>query len=124
VLANRVVTVLGLAFKPNTDDMREAPSVGAIECLLREGAEVRAYDPVAEANARRLLPAVAYFENPYEAARGSDALVLLTEWEEFQRLDLVRLRELMRRPVIVDGRNILDPVKARAHGFHYAGMGR
>ncbi|HXX40606.1 MAG TPA: UDP-glucose/GDP-mannose dehydrogenase family protein [bacterium] len=124
VLANRVVTVLGLAFKPNTDDMREAPSVGTIEYLLREGAEVRAYDPVAEANARRLLPGVAYFEDPYEAARGSDALVLLTEWEEFQRLDLVRLRELMRRPVIVDGRNILDPAKARAHGFHYAGMGR
>jgi len=124
VLSNRVVAVLGLAFKPNTDDMREAPSVAVIERLLREGAEVRAYDPVAEANARRLLPTVDYCADPYEAARGSDALVLLTEWEEFQRLDLARLRELMRRPVIIDGRNILDPPKMRAHGFHYVGMGR
>jgi UDPglucose 6-dehydrogenase len=124
VLSHRVVTVLGLAFKPNTDDMREAPAVCVIERLLREGAQVRAYDPVAEPNARRLLPSVAYYDEPYEACRGSDAVVLLTEWEEFQRLDLMRLRSLVRRPVIVDGRNILDPATARAHGFHYAGMGR
>lgn len=124
VLTNRTVAVLGLAYKPNTDDVRDAPSVPIIQRLLRAGVAVRAYDPVAEDNARRVLPDIAYCPDPYEAARGSDALILLTEWEEFRSLDLVRLRTLMRRPVLIDGRNLLDPQAVRAQGFHYAGMGR
>lgn len=124
VLGERTIAVLGLSFKPNTDDVRESPAIAIIERLLREGATVRACDPVAEANARRLLPDVAYCPDPYEAARGSDALVLLTEWEEFRRLDLARLRSTMRRPVLLDGRNMLDPEGARAAGFRYIGVGR
>lgn len=124
VLRNRTITVLGLAYKANTDDIREAPAIAIIDALLREGAVVRAYDPAAEANARRVLPDVAYCADPYDAARGSDAVVLLTDWEEFRALDLVRLRDLVRRPVLIDGRNVLDPAAARALGFHYAGMGR
>lgn len=124
VLRNRTITVLGLAYKANTDDVREAPAIPIIEELLREGAVVRAYDPAAEANARRLLPGVTYCANPYDAAKDSDAVVLLTEWDEFRSLDLARLRDLMRRPVLIDGRNILDPETARALGLHYIGMGR
>ncbi len=124
VLANRTIAILGLAYKPNTDDVREAPAVSIIDRLCREGAIIRTYDPVAEANARRVLPQITCCPDPYDAARGSDAVVLLTEWEEFRSLDLMRLREVMRRPVLIDGRNILDPRAARALGFHYAGMGR
>ncbi|HLW46988.1 MAG TPA: UDP-glucose/GDP-mannose dehydrogenase family protein [bacterium] len=124
VLRNRTVTVLGLAYKANTDDIREAPAVAIIEELRREGAVVRAYDPAAEANARRVLDGVLYCTDPYEAARESDAVVVLTDWDEFRALDLARLRDLMRRPVLVDGRNIFDPEAVRALGFHYAGMGR
>ena len=124
VLSNRTVAVLGLAYKPDTDDMREAPSVKIIERLRRDGATVRAYDPIAERNARRILPEVTYCADPYEAARGADAVVLLTEWPELARLDLPRLRDVMRRPVLIDGRNVFEPGAARAAGFHYAGMGR
>jgi UDPglucose 6-dehydrogenase len=124
VLRNRTVTVLGLAYKANTDDMRESPAVAIVAALLREGAAVRAYDPAAEANARRILAGVTYCPDPYDAARDSDAVVLLTDWDEFRALDLVRLRDLMRRPVLIDGRNLLDPDEVRALGFHYAGMGR
>src|SRR5579864_415707 len=124
VLRNRTVTVLGLAYKANTDDIREAPAVAIIEELRREGAVVRAYDPAAEANARRVLDGVLYCTDPYEAARESDAVVVLTDWDEFRALDLARLRDLMRRPVLVDGRNNFDPEAVRALGFHYAGMGR
>jgi len=124
VLANRTIAVLGLAFKPNTDDIREAPAIAIVERLLQEGASVRAYDPVAAENARRLLPAVSYCPDPYEAVRESDALVVLTDWEEFKTLDLERVRRLMRRPVILDGRNVIDPQQARALGFRYIGIGR
>jgi UDPglucose 6-dehydrogenase len=124
VLRNRTIAVLGLAYKANTDDMREAPSVPIVGALLREGATIRAYDPAAEANARRIMPGVTYCSDAYEAARESDAVVLLTDWDEFRTLDLPRLRDLMRRAVLIDGRNLLEPDQARALGFHYAGMGR
>lgn len=124
VVANRTVAVLGLAYKPNTDDIRESPAIAIVRRLCGEGARVRAYDPAAEANARVVLPDVAYCPDPYEAARGSDALIILTDWDEFRRLDLERLRDVMRRPVLIDGRNILDPQEARAAGFYYVGMGR
>jgi UDPglucose 6-dehydrogenase len=124
VLRNRTVAVLGLAYKANTDDVREAPALTIAQRLLNEGAAVRAYDPAAEMNARALLPSVTFCPNPYEAARGSDAVVVLTDWDEFRTLDLVRLRDLVRRPVLIDGRNIFDPSSVRSLGFHYTGMGR
>ena len=124
-LDGRVVAVLGLAFKPNTDDMREAKSVEVIDGLLKLGAAVRAYDPVAMPNARRALPAsVAYCESPYEAAAGADAVALVTEWNEFKFLNLERLRGVMRRPTIFDGRNLWEPERMRRLGFEYHSIGR
>jgi UDPglucose 6-dehydrogenase len=124
-LDGRVVAVLGLAFKPNTDDMREAKSVEIVESLLKAGVSVRAYDPVAMANARRVLsPAVVYCESPYEAAAGADAVALVTEWNEFKFLNLERLRASMRRPTIFDGRNLWEPERMRRLGFEYHSIGR
>src|SRR5207302_1434457 len=122
-LDDKVVAVLGLAFKPNTDDMREAKSVEVIHLLHQTGARVRAYDPVAMDNARPLLPAgVAFASSPYEAAQGADAAVLITEWNEFKYLNLERLRGLLRRPVIFDGRNLYEPERMRRLGYvlHFA----
>jgi UDPglucose 6-dehydrogenase len=124
-LDGRVVAVLGLAFKPNTDDLREAKSIEVIERLLERGATVRAYDPVAMPHASRTLPgAVAYCESPYDAARGADAVALVTEWNEFKFLNLERLREAMRRPVVFDGRNLWEPGRMRRLGFEYHSIGR
>ena len=124
-VAGRVVAVLGLAFKPNTDDMREARSVEVVERLLELGAAVRAYDPVAMPAARRILPAtVTYCESPYEAATGADAVALITEWNEFKFLNLERLRAALRRPVVFDGRNVWEPERMRRLGFEYHSIGR
>ena len=124
-LAGRSVAVLGLAFKPNTDDIREAKSVEVIERLLELGASVRAYDPVAMLAARRILPAtVTFCESPYEAAAGADAVALVTEWNEFKFLNLDRLRGAMRRPVVFDGRNLWEPERMRRLGFEYHSIGR
>jgi UDPglucose 6-dehydrogenase len=121
----RIVAVLGLAFKPNTDDMREAKSLEVVRALVERGATVRAYDPVATENARRTLPpAVVYCESPYEAASGADAVALVTEWNEFKFLNLERLRSVMRRPLIFDGRNIWEPDRMRRLGFEYHSIGR
>jgi UDPglucose 6-dehydrogenase len=121
----RVIAVLGLAFKPNTDDMREAKSVEVISALVQRGARVRAYDPVATDNARRMLPAgVTYCESPYEAATGADAVALVTEWNEFKFLNLERLRGVLRRPLIFDGRNLWEPERMRRLGFEYHSIGR
>ncbi len=123
-LKDKCIGVLGLSFKPNTDDMREAPSVEVIRLLLSEGAWVRAYDPVAMPTARRILPSIEYASDPYSLADGADALVVVTEWNEFKQLDLHRVRELMRTPVVVDGRNIYDPKEMAQLGFIYRAMGR
>jgi UDPglucose 6-dehydrogenase len=124
-LDGRVVAVLGLAFKANTDDMREAKSAEVIHGLLERGALVRAYDPVAMPNARRTLPdTVVYCESPYEAAAGADAVALVTEWNEFKFLNLERLRSVMQRPVIFDGRNLWTPDRMRRLGFEYHSIGR
>jgi UDPglucose 6-dehydrogenase len=123
-LDEKTVGVLGLAFKPNTDDMREAPSVELIHLLQSEGARIRAYDPVSMANAPLYLHDVTLCQDAYEAAEGADALVVITEWNEFKHLSLPKLKELMRQPIIVDGRNIYDPVQMQALGFIYRGMGR
>jgi UDPglucose 6-dehydrogenase len=123
-LEERVVALWGLAFKPNTDDLRNAPALELAELLRHEGCLLRAYDPVAMERARALLPGVTLCGDAYEAATGADAVVLVTEWDEFRRLDLPRLRALMRTPVLVDGRNALDPAAVRACGIVYAGVGR
>ncbi|MGH7355370.1 MAG: UDP-glucose dehydrogenase family protein [Candidatus Rokuibacteriota bacterium] len=124
-LDHRVIAVLGLAFKPNTDDIREAKSVEVIRRLTEAGASVRAYDPVATANARAVLPAsVVYCDSPYDAATGADGLALVTEWNEFKFLDLERLRSVMRRPVVFDGRNLWEPERMRRLGFEYHSIGR
>lgn len=120
----KTVTLLGLAFKPETDDIREAPALKVIEDLLRLGSNIRAYDPAAMDTARRIQPQVAYCEDEYEAARGSDALVVVTEWNQFRSLDMERLKQLMREPNIIDLRNIYEPDTVRSAGFKYLGMGR
>jgi len=121
----RVIAVLGLAFKPNTDDMREAKSIEIVHGLLRRGAGIRTYDPVAAGNARTILPAgVVYCDSPYDAAAGADAVALVTEWNEFKFLNLERLRSVMRRPLIFDGRNVWEPERMRRLGFEYHSIGR
>ena len=124
-LRGKTVGVLGLSFKPDTDDMRDAPSVEIINLLRYEGAEVRAYDPVATDNARRILgDAVTYCQDPYQVAQGADALLLVAEWNEFKQLNMERVKALMRQPVLLDGRNIYDPQRMRNLGFTYRGVGR
>jgi UDPglucose 6-dehydrogenase len=123
-LAGRKVGILGLAFKPNTDDMRDAPSVEIANMLLREGAAVVAYDPVAHATAQRTCPELPLAKNPYDLAKGCDALLLLTEWNEFKHLDFARIRASMTTPVFIDARNVYDPASMREAGFVYRGMGR
>ena len=123
-LEERVVGVLGLAFKPNTDDMRDSPAVEIIHLLQNEGAVIKAYDPAAMQNAVNLLTDVKLCASPYEAAEDSDALVVVTDWNEFKHLDLARIKGIMRQPVVVDGRNIWDPLTMEALGFTYRGVGR
>jgi UDPglucose 6-dehydrogenase len=123
-LAGQKIGVLGLSFKPNTDDMRDAPSLTVIHQLQNEGAIVMAYDPVATRNAERLLPNVQLASTPYDVAKGADALAILTEWNEFHQLDLVRIRDSMRQPNIIDGRNIYDPQHLADLGFCYVSVGR
>jgi UDPglucose 6-dehydrogenase len=125
-LAGKTFAVWGLAFKPKTDDMREAPALTVIEGLLGSGARVKAHDPVAAEVASRLFHGrgVELVPEPYAAAEGADALLLVTEWNEFRNPDLARLKATMRQPVLLDGRNVWDQAKARAAGFTYYGVGR
>ena len=120
----KTIGILGLAFKPRTDDMRDAPSLVLIPELLRHGAVIRAYDPESMAQARVSLPDIAYMANPYECAKGADALVIVTEWEQFRALDLARIKSTMRHPVMVDLRNIYRPEEMLRHGFAYSSIGR
>jgi UDPglucose 6-dehydrogenase len=121
-LRGKTVALLGLAFKPNTDDLREAPSLVLASRLLAEGAEVRTWDPIADAS--RLLQGVTFCESVLDAVSGADAAVIVTEWDELKELASDEVRQAMRGPVIVDGRNLLDPEQARAAGFVYEGIGR
>ncbi len=125
-LAGKTFAVWGLAFKPKTDDMREAPSIAVVEGLLGNGAKVRAHDPVAAAVAEKLFHGrgVELVPEPYAAAEGAHALLLVTEWNEFRQPDFARLKRIMREPVLLDGRNVWDAAKARAAGFTYYGVGR
>ena len=123
-LNGKLVGLLGLSFKPNTDDMREAPSIDIAKGLIKKGAHVRAYDPAAMKWAKMILPEVEMKSNPYELADGCDALIVVTEWNEFKLLDLQQIYQIMQRPVILDGRNIYDPDKLSRMGFTYRGFGR
>jgi len=123
-LRGKRIAVLGLAFKPETDDMRDAPSVGIIRGLMRRGATVSAYDPVARQEAQKILPEIEFADDEYVAAAGADVLVFMTEWNQFRALDMERIRSLMRVPRIADLRNIYEPDDMRNLGFEYVGVGR
>ena len=123
-LEGKTIAVLGLAFKPETNDMREAPAIDIIRGLMARGAKVRAYDPVAMSEAAEVLPEVVYLADEYEAVTDADALVFVTEWNQFRALDMRRIRDLMRAPRIADLRNIYDPADMRELGFEYVGVGR
>jgi UDPglucose 6-dehydrogenase len=124
-LRGKRLGVLGLAFKGGTDDIRESPAILLAQELLREGCHICAHDPAAMDRAREVLnSSVVYAAGPYEAAAGADALLILTEWEEFAALDLDRLRKLVKYPIVIDGRNLYDPAIMSAHGFSYYSVGR
>jgi UDPglucose 6-dehydrogenase len=120
----KTVGVLGLTFKPNTDDMRDAPSLAIIPVLQDRGARVQAFDPEGLAEARELLTGVDFKDDPYAVAEGADVLVIITEWDQFRALDLDRIKLLMKAPVLVDLRNIYKPDDMAARGFAYASVGR
>jgi len=123
-LKGKVIGVLGLSFKPNTDDIRESSAVTIIEGLLEKGARVKAFDPAAMDEARRVLPGIAYGKDAYDVAEGCDALVLVTEWNQFRRLDLQRIKSLLRKPVFIDLRNVYEPDQMKQLGFDYDCVGR
>jgi UDPglucose 6-dehydrogenase len=124
VLKGKTVGLWGLAFKPDTDDVRESPALAAAAALMERGARVRAYDPQAMENARRALPGLELARDPYDAAAGADCLAVVTAWDVFRKADLARLKSAMRHPTVVDGRNLFDPAAMRAAGFTYRSMGR
>ncbi len=121
---DKKIGVLGLSFKPNTDDMRFAPSVYIIQELQKEGGKIKAYDPEAMEKAKSILNDVEFCKDPYEVAKDSDALLLVTEWDEFKELDLKKIKSLLRNPLIIDGRNIYNPVELKEEGFIYISTGR
>jgi len=125
IIKGKNIGILGLSFKPNTDDIRNAPSLEIIDALLKEEANIRCFDPQAMPKAKKILKnRVLFCKDPYEVAKNADCLVIVTEWNEFKELDLLRLKKIMRQPVIIDGRNIYDPRKLKEMGFRYLGVGR
>jgi UDPglucose 6-dehydrogenase len=122
--SGKTIGILGLSFKPRTDDVREAPALYIIQALQKKGARIRAYDPEAMSTARQVLQDVEYCNDAYTVCRGCDALVFMTEWNEFRELDMARIKELLKEPVVIDTRNIYDPEKMTAMGFLYVGVGR
>ena len=124
ILKDKKIGILGLSFKPNTDDIREAPSIYIIKMLKQKGAKIKAYDPKAMKKTEQIFPDIEYCENPYEVAKGSDCLVFLTEWDEFKNLDLKKVKRLLNQPIIIDGRNIFEPKKMERLGFIYKSIGR
>jgi UDPglucose 6-dehydrogenase len=123
-IRGKKITVWGLAFKPNTDDVRFAPSIPLVQTLLGEGAIISAYDPEASEKAMELLPAINYCKDPYEAAQSADAIVIVTEWNEFRAIDWQRLASVVEHPLIIDGRNMFNTADVTAHGFQYVSIGR
>ena len=123
-LKGKTLAVLGLSFKPNTDDIRDAPSVPIIKTLLKEGAKIRAYDPVSMEEAEKILPEIKYCKDPYNTLKGADALIIMTEWNQFRNLELDKIKALLNSPFFFDLRNIYDPQKMREKGFQYYSVGR
>jgi UDPglucose 6-dehydrogenase len=123
-IRGKTVAALGLSFKPNTDDIREAPAIEIINSLLKEGAKIRAYDPIAMTNTKSILPDITYCSDAYDACSGADAVVIITEWNEFRNLDLDRIMPLLKQPFFFDLRNIYEPAKMTAKGFQYYATGR
>jgi len=124
IIQGKTIGILGLSFKPNTDDIRFAPTIEIIKMLQEQGAKIKVYDPQAMEKAKKVLTQVKFCENPYEVAKNSECLVILTEWDEFKKLDLKRVKKLLRHPIIVDGRNIYQPEEMKKMGFIYKGVGR
>ena len=120
----KTLAILGLTFKPNTDDMREAPSITIIRSLQKQGARIRAFDPAGMEEAKKILKSVQYTKDAYEAARGAHGLVIITEWNQFRNLNWNRMAGLLREPVVVDLRNIYEPERMRDLGFRYSCVGR
>lgn len=123
-VVGKTIAVLGLSFKPNTDDMREAAAITVLNGLTAQGAKIRAFDPVAMDEARKVLPDITYCKDTFEAATDADALVFLTEWNQFRSLDLQKIKKLLKKPVIIDLRNIYEPIKMKEMGFDYHSVGR
>ena len=124
VLKGKKIALLGLAFKPNTDDIRFSPAIDAARRFLAEGANLRAYDPQAMEKTRKLLPEISFAKNPYELVNDADAAIIATEWDEFQRLDWKRVHNEMARPLVIDARNVLNPAEMKSLGFEYYSFGR
>lgn len=124
ILRGKRIAVWGVAFKPNTDDVRFAPAISLIQALTEDGAVVSAYDPEAMEKAKAILPEIHYASNPYEAAQGADAVLIATEWDEFRQIDWHRLKQIVERPLIIDGRNMFHPSELVADGFQYVSIGR
>jgi UDPglucose 6-dehydrogenase len=123
-LKDKTIGVLGLAFKQNTDDIRQSPSIDIIQLLLKEGAQIRCFDPLAMENSRRILPTLIYCQDEYDTARNSHALVILTEWNQFRNIDLSKIKKLLKTPVLLDLKNLYEPEKIKSLGFIYEGIGR
>ena len=123
-LKGKTIAILGLAFKQNTDDIRKSPAIDIIKLLLKEGAHIRCFDPLAMDNTRKMLSDLTYCQDEYETAKASDALVIATEWNQFRNLDLIKIKKLLKSPILFDLRNLYDPEKVKASGFTYEGVGR
>ncbi|HBE82727.1 MAG TPA: UDP-glucose 6-dehydrogenase, partial [Blastocatellia bacterium] len=123
-LSGKQVGMLGLSFKPETDDMRESPAIEIIRSILEKGATIRAFDPVAMDEAKHYVSGIEYATDEYDAIKGADVLVIVTEWNQFRALDMEKVRSLLRSPKIADLRNIYEPSDMRAMGFDYVGVGR
>ena len=123
-MKGKTIGVLGLAFKQNTDDMRDAPSLDIVPALIAAGATVKAYDPEAMEEASHLMDGIQYAENPYAALEGADAMVIITEWDQFRALDLGRVKDALNAPVVIDLRNIYAPEDMLKRGFEYTSIGR
>jgi len=123
-LKGKTIGILGLAFKQNTDDIRKSPSIDIIKLLLKEGAKIRCFDPLAMDNTKKILPNLTYCRDEYETAEGSDALVIATEWNQFRNLDLSKIKKLLKNLMLLDLRNLYDPAALKSLGFIYEGVGR
>jgi UDPglucose 6-dehydrogenase len=123
-LKGKTIAILGLAFKQNTDDIRKSPAIDIVQLLLKEGARIRCFDPLAMDNTRKILPDLTYCQDEYETAQGSDALVIATEWNQFRNLDLLKIKNLLKSPILLDLRNLYEPATLKSLGFIYEGVGR